>query len=214
MANKSIMIDLNDSRSGKVAEVISNKTCKQVIDLLADRELSVSEISNELGIPVNTALYNIEKLADSGLIEKASWMWSIKGKKVEKYKLSNKRIIISPRKLIRGVIPALVVGGFGAYLVSMITRNQFISNDIQIVNDVVTTESVKLMASGVATGATSGASVGEIANGVISASAQGFASSAVSGIASVPVWAWFALGALTTVLVYFIYDLIYERRQR
>lgn len=202
------MLDLNDSRSGKIAEVISNKTCKQIIDLLADRELSVSEISNELGIPVNTALYNIEKLADSGLVERANWIWSIKGKKIEKYKLSNKRIVISPRKLSRGVIPALIVGVFGAYLVSMITRDQFISNGAQIASDVATSEGAKMMVQGAA----SGAGFTDVVNGVVSVPAQSFVSNV--GIASVPAWQWFALGALMTVLVYLIYDLIYERRQR
>ncbi|MCA9485686.1 MAG: helix-turn-helix transcriptional regulator, partial [Nanoarchaeota archaeon] len=99
MAKKSsINIDLNDPRAGKIADVLNSKTAKKILDLIADRgEMSGSDISNELDMPLNTVTYNLKKLVDAGLVGKSKkFFWSSKGKKMELYKVLNKQIIISP----------------------------------------------------------------------------------------------------------------------
>ena len=65
--SNSIMIDLNDPRTEKIADVISNKTSKKILTLLADNELSESEIAKGIGAPMNTVGYNIKKL--EGLLD-------------------------------------------------------------------------------------------------------------------------------------------------
>ncbi|MEK6800653.1 MAG: winged helix-turn-helix domain-containing protein, partial [Nanoarchaeota archaeon] len=60
--SSSIMIDLDDPRSEKIAEVISNKTAKKILISLAEGEKSIGDISLELGLPVNTVSYNIDKM--------------------------------------------------------------------------------------------------------------------------------------------------------
>jgi len=109
MSDKYISIDLDDPRAGKIAEVISNKTSKKILSLLAEGEVSESEIANKLNVPLNTVDYNIKKLVESGLIEKCKgFLWSVKGKRIEKYKVSNREILISPRIMARGILPALI----------------------------------------------------------------------------------------------------------
>ncbi len=117
MANSSINFDLNDPRSGKIAEALSNKTAKKILHLLSEGELSGSEIAERLGAPLNTISYNLNKLVDAGLVERAKkFFWSSKGKRMEIYKLANKKIVISPRILtgrviapVLGVLLALIV---------------------------------------------------------------------------------------------------------
>src|SRR3989344_7017567 len=105
MANNSIMIDLEDPQSGKIAEVLSNKTAKVILGLLAENEMSGSEVAAKLGAPLNTVTYNLKNLVDAGLVEKSKrFFWSSKGKRMELYKVSNKRIVISPRRMIKGII--------------------------------------------------------------------------------------------------------------
>ena len=59
MKDKFILMGLDDERSQKVSQVLGNKTCKKIIDFLADiKEASEKDISNELKIPLNTAEYN------------------------------------------------------------------------------------------------------------------------------------------------------------
>ena len=115
MANKYLMISMEDD-TRNLADVLSNKTAKKIIDILAEKELSENDIAKELGIPINTAEYNIQKLAKAGLIEHSkSFFWSVKGKKIPVYKVSNKSILISPKKRTNlGVFAALLVSGIAA----------------------------------------------------------------------------------------------------
>jgi len=115
MANKYLLFDLNDEKSKKLGEVISNSTCKKIINLLAEKEQSASEIASELKIPLNTTTYNISNLIESGLIEQSKSFWSVKGKKMPSYKVVNKAIVISPKKgniysKIKGVLPVIATG--------------------------------------------------------------------------------------------------------
>ena len=97
MDNKHIMISLGDDKAKHVSEVIGSKSCNRILGLLADGDLTVSEIARKLKMPMNTVDYNVKKLVKAGLVEKAAHWWSVKGKKMPTYKVSNKKIIISPR---------------------------------------------------------------------------------------------------------------------
>lgn len=112
--DKFIMLDLDDENSKHIAEVIGNKTCKKIIDYLTDKkESSETEISESLKIPINTAEYNLNKLIRAGLIVKTkNFFWSVKGKKIDLYRLSRKHIIISPCKRpsiksLNSIVPVL-----------------------------------------------------------------------------------------------------------
>jgi DNA-binding transcriptional ArsR family regulator len=91
-------IDLNDPRSLQVAEIITNPSCKKILNILAQKELTETEISKELKMPLNTVDYNIKKLVKSGLVESTNHFWSIKGKRIPSYRAANKKIVISPSK--------------------------------------------------------------------------------------------------------------------
>ncbi|MEM0465506.1 MAG: beta-propeller domain-containing protein [Candidatus Pacearchaeota archaeon] len=97
--DKFILMGIDDDRSKDIADVISNKTCKKIIDYLSEvREASEKDISDALSIPINTVEYNLNKLIKTGLVEKAkNFFWSRKGKKINMYKLAKKHIVISPK---------------------------------------------------------------------------------------------------------------------
>lgn len=130
MKENYISIDLNDPRAKDISEIIGNKTCNKILNLLAEKELNESEISEELEIPLNSVDYNIKKLIKSGLIESSKHKWSVRGKKMPEYKLSDKKIIISPRKLSTKslVIPALIIGGALTFIVKKITSVKEVIN--------------------------------------------------------------------------------------
>src|SRR3989344_5622785 len=100
MPSKYLLLDLNDEKAKHLADVLSNETCKKILNLLAENELSANKLSLALNLPLNTITYNIKKLLSSGLIEKSRHFWSVKGKKIETYKLANKNIVISPKRTI------------------------------------------------------------------------------------------------------------------
>jgi predicted transcriptional regulator len=116
MENKKyVMLDLDDERIASLSNVLGNKTCKKILDYLAEKEASETQIANDLKMPANTVNYNIKQLLDAGLIEKTkTFFWSVKGKKVPTYTIANKKIVISPKNfanrkalLLTGAISAV-----------------------------------------------------------------------------------------------------------
>jgi|SRR3989344_1414104 len=184
MTNSSIIIDLNNPKTGLVAEALSNKTCVKILSLLAEQELTATDVANRLDVPLNTVGYNLEKLMICGLIEKSSnFFWSVKGKKTPVYKVSNKRIVISHKKSVRGIVPAVIASGLFALVLKGVYTAQ---------NKVISANKI----------------VSEGSDAVLVA-----ASSApiVSNIFNLG-WIWFIVGALFSLLIASLWDFVYLRR--
>lgn len=125
MNNKYITIDISDPRTENIADVISNKTSKKILSFLAEKEMSQTDLAKALNSPINTIDYNIKKLVDSGLIEKVKrFFWSSKGKKINIYKISNKKIIISPKTITKGILPTIIIALILAVGMKLITQMQ------------------------------------------------------------------------------------------
>ncbi len=213
MTEKQVMIDLNDPRAGKIAEALANNTCKKILGLLSEKEMSATDISNSIKMPINTATYNIDKLVEAGLIEKTSQiLWSIKGKQIPKYKLSNKRIVISPRNIgVKGIVPAIVGSLIVTAVVKYFTGN-FVSNSSEVINSVETgiANSVQPTMDYASSGAA------EIGNKLAASAPSAVDIRAVPEMAgtlaqqiNIPeIWAWFLLGSFTAILIFLIWNLI------
>lgn len=190
MTEKSIMLDLQDPRAGKIAEIIGNKTCKKILEAIAEKEMSESEIVSALGIPGNTVNYNIKKLRESGLIEETKgFLWSSKGKRILRYRVSNKKIVISPRSVIRGIVPSAIA----SFIIAMGLKIFVSSGQIaQRAGDYAG----EVTSSG---GMTSGA---ERATGIIAESSD-FSNMILNAPNS---WAWFLIGALSALLIFILWN--------
>jgi len=111
-----ILASLEDKESKDLAQVIASNTARKILDLLSKEDLSESEISNKLNIPITTIEYNIQQLLKAKLIETKEFKWSEKGKKIKYYKVSNKLIIIAPKSQslfldkIKTIIPVALIG--------------------------------------------------------------------------------------------------------
>ncbi len=115
MNDKFIMMNINDEKSKKVAEVLKSDTCKKILDYLAEnKEKSEKDIAKDLGMPINTVEYNLKKLIESGLVEKTkNFFWSKKGKKINLYKPANRHIVISPKRrpdinILKTIVPVII----------------------------------------------------------------------------------------------------------
>ncbi|MGV8152355.1 MAG: beta-propeller domain-containing protein [Candidatus Nanoarchaeia archaeon] len=114
--DKFILIDINDERSKTIAEILGNKTSKAILDYLSEtKEASEQDIAKALSMPINTVEYNLNKLIKSGLVEKAkNFFWSVKGRKIDMFKLAKKHIIISPKSkrpdmnILKTIVPVLL----------------------------------------------------------------------------------------------------------
>jgi DNA-binding transcriptional ArsR family regulator len=191
MTEKYVSIDINDPRSTKIAEALSNPTSKKILNLLADKELSASDISNLLKQPLNTITYNLDKLVETGLIEKSkNFFWSAKGKKIPTYTLSNKKIMISPKTITKGILPALL----GTAIVALGINYLSTINNVSKVADVAQ-ESYST---------SSGAAL--VATNELAKIAPQYCKPIVQACTSQPLWAYFLLGALTLALIYLLWN--------
>lgn len=123
MAEESfLLVNLKESKSKELAQVISNETSRQILDFLSKKEATETEISNNLHLPLSTAHYNLQNLVKAGLVKVEEFHYSEKGKEVNHYKLSNKFIIIAPtvtetiknrlKKILPVALIAVIASGF------------------------------------------------------------------------------------------------------
>jgi len=187
MTEKYLLFSLDDEKSKKLGEVISNSSCKKIVNFLADREASASEIASELKMPLNTAEYNLNKLVSAGMIERVSgFFWSTKGKKIEKYRVANKLIVISPKKTnvyskLKGIVPAILLSALATGFIAWYYKVQLSAQRI--------TEKVA-----------------ESAGEMLAAIPTQTAVQETSILSSLSPWVWFAFGGLVMLILFLLWN--------
>lgn len=202
MEETSLNISLDDIRLKEIAEAVTNKTCKKILNHLAINESTTGEISTQLDLPINTVDYNIKKLLKTGLIEKKSFWWSVKGKKMPTYTVSNKKIIISPRLKPKNIKYFLALGitGLASLFIKILTKPaKIIYTVADTTNSYALAEATTFSKDALA-GSLPMAS--ERTTQILTYFPQlGFAE-------------WFLIGAWCSILSFFIFSMITERRSK
>ena len=120
--NNFLMLNLDDDGAKDVANILANKKCSKILDLLTEKEMSEEDISKELEMPISTVHYNLKQLVKAGLIITEKYRYSKKGKEIKIYAPANKFIIIAPKgkdkasflEQLRNIIPSFLILGLGA----------------------------------------------------------------------------------------------------
>jgi DNA-binding transcriptional ArsR family regulator len=200
MEKQYMMFDINDSRAALIAEVLGNKTCTKILSMLSEKEMSEGDLTKELKLPSNTVHYNVQKLVSAGFVEASTkFFWSTKGKKIVMYKISNKKVIISPKTSFKGILPALLGTGVVAFLVKLFASGSSKVSDVVVSGDY---SSAKIAASPGATVAMEGYnSVAQYAPAAQDAVVQ------TVGAAGIGAWSWFLLGAWAALLIFVIFNI-------
>lgn len=193
--NHFMLISLEDSKSKAVSEVLGSKTCKKIITYLSERkEASQQDLSNGLDIPLNTLDYNIKKLLESGFIQKRkNFFWSKKGKKIIMYELSNKSIVISPKKTsfqkLKSITPAFILTLAGTFAVWTYEKIKYATEySRQNIISPAFDYSEETILKGAETAANSLPTTGDSVN-------------YISSLNITPIWPWFLAGALLITLI-------------
>ncbi len=93
---KLLILPLNDDTSKRISQTLANKTSRRILEVLCDKPMAPSEISEKLDVPLTTLHYNIDKLLESGLIKIEEVKYSAKGREVKIYSPTKKFIVIAP----------------------------------------------------------------------------------------------------------------------
>jgi predicted transcriptional regulator len=218
MAKKNfLMLELEDSKTKKIANVVSNNSCRRILDYLADKESTESELAEKLDIPISTVHYNLQQLMETGLIVADEYHYSEKGKEVNHYKLANKYIIITPKKVtgitqkLKSILPVALISAGVAGIIqfyTMFTQKTAVFGG-------------ELMSAAKSTGAERAAEMlPSAADEAVEMTAQnvpaaGIEEGAVMLAESAPLWQnlalWFLIGALFALGVYFLISFIRKR---
>ena len=194
---KFLLLSLSESKTKELAQAVSNDTCRKILDYLADKEASESELASKLDIPISTVHYNLQQLQKGGLVVVEEYHYSEKGKEVNHYKLANKYIIIAPKSTygikekLKGILPVIGLMAIGSGLIHFFSNGTF--NSIQ--------EPVfasKMMVAEVAMDA------------AVEAVPVALESAKLSLFASLGVW--FFVGALASILVYVLIDYLRNKK--
>jgi predicted ArsR family transcriptional regulator len=98
MAEDVVLLEPGDERAQKIAKAMASPTGGDILHLLGDGPKSLTDIAEHLRVPMNTAKYHLENLLDAGLIAVAETKYSVKGREIKLYSLTNQLLIVAPRQ--------------------------------------------------------------------------------------------------------------------
>jgi len=192
MAKQSfLLVSLQEDKAKKLAQVVSNESCRKILDYLAEKESTETELATNLQLPISTVHYNLKQLVGAGLVSSEEFHYSKKGKEVLHYKLANKYIIIAPkstfgiREKLKAILPVVLLVSGAALAINLFSKNF---------------SRITSTAQGLAMEKSAAAPAALMEAAPVKTS---------SVIATQPnIALWFLAGALFALLAYFIIDLI------
>lgn len=98
MAETILVLEPGDERAQKIARAMSSQTANDILQQLAEGPTSLADIAERLGQPMNTVKYHVGNLLEAGLIAIADTKYSVKGREVKMYSLTNQLLIVAPRQ--------------------------------------------------------------------------------------------------------------------
>jgi DNA-binding transcriptional ArsR family regulator len=98
MAEDVVFLEPGDDRAQKIAKAMGSQTASDILQLLSEGQKSLTDITERLAIPMTTVKYHVENLLDAGLILVAETKYSVKGREVKLYSLTNQLLIVAPRQ--------------------------------------------------------------------------------------------------------------------
>ncbi|MFC2136447.1 ArsR/SmtB family transcription factor, partial [Bacteroidota bacterium] len=226
-----LLVSLNESKAKELAQVVTNDTCRKILNYLADNEATESEIAKELSLPISTVHYNLQQLIKGSLVIVDEFHYSEKGKEVNHYKLANKFIIIAPKSTwglkekLKKVLPItaiVVVASFAvqfAYSIfgkagkSAVFASEMAMDSVKTVGDAGDMVASAAPQAGDLV-SSSASRVGEVVANKAAETAGSTGSEVVRTMAdytvSTPAWQyiglWFLIGGLFAILTYLFVD--------
>lgn len=94
-SEKILIVPLNED-SKKITQILSNEKAMKMLEILADKPMSASDVAEKLDIPLTTVKYNLDGLIDVDLIKIKETKWSRKGREVKIYEPVQKLIVVAP----------------------------------------------------------------------------------------------------------------------
>jgi DNA-binding transcriptional ArsR family regulator len=98
MTGNVVVLEPGDERAQKIAKAMASQTANDILTLLATGTKSLTDITEQLKIPLTTAKYHTENMLDAGLLTVSETRYSIKGREVRMYALTDQILIVAPKQ--------------------------------------------------------------------------------------------------------------------
>ncbi|MFA5332080.1 MAG: winged helix-turn-helix domain-containing protein [Methanoregula sp.] len=126
MSEKVMVLEPGDEQARKIAKAMGNPTAGEILSFLSAGQKSLSEIAEHLAQPITTVRYHTENLLDAGLIVISETKYSVKGREVRMYSLTDRLLIVAPkqssiRSLIVKYASLFVIVAAGSLAISLIS---------------------------------------------------------------------------------------------
>lgn len=229
-----LLVSLKEEKAKKLAQVISNDSCRKILEHLAEKEATETELSETLNLPLSTVHYNLQHLVGAGLVAVEEFHYSEKGKEINHYKLSNKYVIIAPKSTfglkekLKSILPAALITAAAAGLIHLLTKSaslfggMFKSSSVQS----VTEEASRLIAPPLADAANAApkamletASASQTASAAANAT-QTIVNETIRTITqtttiqpAIPIALWFLIGAISALLLYLLWNIFITKKE-
>lgn len=203
-----LVVSLKESKTKKLAQVITNDTSIKILDYLANRDNATeTEIATGLKLPISTVHYNLQALMDTKMVKWDEFHYSQKGKEVRHYSIANKYILIAPeretglRERLKGLLPITGILLAATFMIQYLsTRTSNLAGSTGIIEEKM-----------IMTASEDGARL----------MAAGAEATEASALAANPIWAsltqslafWFAIGAFSALLLYLLASWLMESKR-
>lgn len=94
-SDKVLVLPLNEN-SKKITQALSNEKALKMLEMLADKPMSATTLSETMGLPLTTIKYNLDSLIEADLIKVKEKKWSQKGREIKIYEPVQKLIVVVP----------------------------------------------------------------------------------------------------------------------
>ncbi|MBI4738123.1 helix-turn-helix transcriptional regulator [Candidatus Woesearchaeota archaeon] len=215
-----LLVSLSDSKAKKLAEVIQNNTCRKILGHLSNKSCTESELSKDLGIPLPTAHYNLKHLVEAKLVKDDEYHYSTKGKEVTHYSLAKQFVIIAPqgskesiKEKLKTLMATFTIIGAVTVAIKLVTSN--LSRTTQEAPTLMMKSTAPVagaaspMMESVADTAVEGARM--LAAAPVTQPEQVLTAVQSVSASTLPTWAWFLLGAISALSVFFAANFIIKK---
>lgn len=208
-----LLVSLEEEKAKKLAQVISNPSCRKILDFLAVKSGTETSISSELKLPLSTVHYNLQHLLNSGLVDADRFHYSSKGKEVLHYSLANKYVIIAPKaasesfiEKLKSLVPAFIIVGALGLIASLFSRLNSSAGSFGAQE--VMTKSMAEAAPAV------DAARGVMLQEAAVATGPALTQTSQACFYTFPMWLWFIVGAVLMMIVYFLVEWARKKMRR
>jgi DNA-binding transcriptional ArsR family regulator len=203
---KFLLVSLSESKAKELAQAITNETCRKILDYLAEKDATESELAEKLILPISTVHYNLQQLQKGNLVTVEEFHYSQKGKEINHYKLANKYIIIAPKSTygikekLKSILPVALIIAVGTLII------QFVS----IIGSTARNAPMTLSEAAPIVGSKTADQAASYSKEIVQETTNSIVSSNQSILSNIALW--FLIGAVSSLIIYLIVGWIRNKR--